>query len=113
MMPGSQLIYKRADLTAEQLRSELRIFFAQAAADPQAREDARDAGINLDDQLAKGSDQVEAKAGDAGFTGFEEAIFIMLLQEGADRLWDNVVQPWLKRRHNRPVGDQAPIDPHD
>jgi hypothetical protein len=112
-MAETQIVYERADLTADELRSELRVFFDQASDDAQVRKDALDADVDLDEQLAKGSDQIEVEAGDAGFTGFEEAIFLMLLQEGADRLWDDVVQPWLKRRHNRPIGKQAPVDSNE
>jgi hypothetical protein len=109
-VPETKITYKRDELTADQLRAELRTFFVEAPADPQVRRDAQDADINLNEQLAKGSGQIEVKAGDAGFTGFEEALFIWLLQEGTDRLWDNVIQPWLRRRHNRPIGEQAPAD---
>jgi hypothetical protein len=101
------LLYERGDLTAEALRTEVETFFAVASDDPAVQQDAAEAGVNLDELLAPGPDQIRVEPADAGMTGFEEAVVIMLLTPVVESAWQDVVLPWLRRRFNRPVGEKA------
>ena len=107
--PPFELAYATAELSAKDLSALLQVFFVEAGNDKRVREDAQDADVDLDRVLAAGPGQIEVTPDDASLTGIEEAILVMLLQEAGDRLWANVVLPWLRRRRNRPVGEEVPI----
>jgi hypothetical protein len=107
--PPFELAYATAELSAKELSALLGVFFAKGGNDRIVREDAHDAGVDLDRVLAAGPGQIEVTPDEADLTGIEDAILVMLLQEAGDRLWANVVLPWLRRRRDRPVGEQVPI----
>jgi hypothetical protein len=101
--------YKRGGLSGAELRAELVKFFASAADDEGARDDAEVAGIDLSEVLAAGPDQIKVDPLDPQFTGVETAILVTLLTPPVQSAWNDVVLPWLKRRHASPVGDQEEV----
>lgn len=106
--PPYERIYALGELTAAELRVEVLRFFAVAGGDARVREDASDAGVDLDRALEAGPGEVRVEHVGAGFTGFEEAILVMLIQEAGDRLWDHVIHPWLQRRRENALGAEEP-----
>lgn len=109
-MADERVRYERGDLSADELKAELAVFFSTAADDPGVRGDAEAAGIDLDPLLAGGLDQVQVEPLDPKFTGIETALLVMLLTPPVQSAWNEVLLPWLKRRHISPVGDEEPGD---
>jgi hypothetical protein len=108
---AEEIFYKRGDLSAQDLQADVQAFFELAGDDPAARQDALDAGVDLDELLGQGPTQVEVKPDSAGLTGLEEALIVMLLTPVVQSGWKDVVLPWLQRRRGRPVGEQ--VQPQD
>jgi hypothetical protein len=103
--------YERGDLTAEALEDELATFFEIAADDTFVRADAERGNISLDTLLAGGTEQIETRpGGPAELTGFEELVVIMLLSPMVNSAWSDVILPWLRRRHKKPLGEETKPD---
>jgi hypothetical protein len=104
--PTHRRYYDVGDLQSAQLKVAIAEFFAEAVGDGRVRQDAIDAGVDLDAVLAAGPEEIEIEGEGKGFTGLEIAIAVMLLQEAGDRTWDNVIHPWLVRRKQKALGPQ-------
>jgi hypothetical protein len=105
-MSDTSTRYERGDLSADDLEAEVRQFFASAADDAAVQRDAEEAGIELDELLAGGPGQVEVEPREPGFTGVEETILVLLLTPVVQSAWSEVVLPWLRRRHAKPLGTE-------
>jgi hypothetical protein len=108
-MPN-EVLYARGDLSAVRLDEELRRFFAEAGADPHVRLDAESGGVDLTVALAGGVDQIRIAPADAGFSGLEGAIMVVFMQPPIESLWSEVILPWLRRRTEKPVGEEQTPD---
>jgi hypothetical protein len=98
--------YASGELKSTELQAELVKFFESAGDDPAVRRDAEEAKVNLDELLAGGPAQIEVKGVEPQMTGAEVAIILFLLKPPVQSAWDEVVMPWLRRRHNSPLGER-------
>ena len=97
MADEQTLVYAAGSASEEELRLAIGEFFEEIDSDPQIRENADRAGVDLATVRETGADAVKVSSESGKFGGVEAILFEIAFYAGT-KVFEEVILPWIKKR---------------